>query len=326
MGDIAEIIDSKSNPNIIVLYHDNCLDGFGAAYAAWTVLGDTAEYIPVNYNEDFPVTNTYWAGKTVYLLDFCYKTDNLVYLCEMVGKDGKVIVIDHHVGALKYMERCSDINTLHNFSFIFNIEKCGCVLAWEFFHPNVRTPELLRHIQDGDLGYLWQDPERCLVGSKEIRAALSSKANIKRAFTVWHNLIHGEGVNFIDLLNTGTVLLNDFEQRCEDIAATAYTCAIDYSYMAHCIKHAYINNGLAVNATEQYASEVGNILAKQSGTYGAVWTYKGAGKYKVSLRSVKEFDVLLIAKFYGGGGHNNAAGFYVDGNKGQKLRQILHEL
>ena len=320
MEDIAEILDSKSNPNIIVLYHDNCLDGYGAAYAAWTVLRDTAEYIPVNYNEDLPVTNTYWTGKTVYLLDFCYKTDNLVYLCEMVGKDGEVIVIDHHVGALKYMERCSDINTLHNFSFIFNIEKCGCVLAWEFFNPKKPMPQLLLHIQDGDLGYIWKEPLRCIFGSEEIRAALSSKANIKRDFTVWSNLM------FSDLFNTGTVLLKDFEQCCADIAATAYTCAIEYTYPAHCIKHTYINKGLAVNATEQYASEVGNMLAKRSGTYGAVWTYKGAGKYKVSLRSVKEFDVLLIAKFYGGGGHNNAAGFYVDGNKGQKLRQILHEL
>ena len=182
------------------------------------------------------------------------------------------------------------------------------------------------YIQDGDLGYIWQDHERCIFGSKEKRAGLSSKANIKRDFTVRHNLIHGKGEEFIDLFSIGRVLLKDFEQRCEAIAATAYNCAIEYSYMASCIKHDFINKGLAVNATEQYASEVGNILAKQSGTYGAVWTYKGAGKYKVSLRSVKEFDVLLIAKLYGGGGHKNAAGFYVDENKGQKLRQILQEL
>jgi nanoRNase/pAp phosphatase (c-di-AMP/oligoRNAs hydrolase) len=85
-------------------------------------------------------------------------------------------------------------------------------------------------------------------------------------------------------------------------------------------------DGLAINAPAEYASDIGSLLAIKSGTYGAVWTYWGAGKYQVSLRSVGDFDVSKIAKYYGGGGHRNAAGFIVDRSKGQKLRLILQDL
>ena len=41
--------EENQEKNIVVLYHADCLDGFGAAYAAWEKFGDTAEYIPVQY-------------------------------------------------------------------------------------------------------------------------------------------------------------------------------------------------------------------------------------------------------------------------------------
>ena len=35
----------------LILYHADCDDGFGAAYAAWLSLGDSAEYQPVYYGD-----------------------------------------------------------------------------------------------------------------------------------------------------------------------------------------------------------------------------------------------------------------------------------
>ena len=35
----------------LIIYHDNCADGFGAAWAAYKKFGaDGAEYLPMNYN------------------------------------------------------------------------------------------------------------------------------------------------------------------------------------------------------------------------------------------------------------------------------------
>lgn len=35
----------------LVLYHANCADGFGAAFAAWLKLGDEAEYVACSYGK-----------------------------------------------------------------------------------------------------------------------------------------------------------------------------------------------------------------------------------------------------------------------------------
>ena len=67
--------------------------------------------------------------------------------------------------------------------------------------------------------------------------------------------------------------------------------------------------GLATNARPELAALIGNTLAEESG-FGLVWSCE---KYVIncSLRSVGDFDVSDIAKHYGGGGHNNAAGFSI---------------
>jgi len=67
--------------------------------------------------------------------------------------------------------------------------------------------------------------------------------------------------------------------------------------------------GIAVNANALFASELGNLLAEQSGTFGLIWQLSGDGEIKASLRSKGDFDVAAIAARYGGGGHRNAAGF-----------------
>jgi hypothetical protein len=68
-------------------------------------------------------------------------------------------------------------------------------------------------------------------------------------------------------------------------------------------------SGVAINANVLFASELGNQLAEQSGSFGLIWQLAGDGEVKASLRSKGSFDVAAIAVRYGGGGHRNAAGF-----------------
>jgi hypothetical protein len=68
-------------------------------------------------------------------------------------------------------------------------------------------------------------------------------------------------------------------------------------------------SGIAINANSLFASELGNQLAEQSGTFALIWQLAGDGEVKASLRSKGDFDVAAIAARYGGGGHRNAAGF-----------------
>jgi len=68
-------------------------------------------------------------------------------------------------------------------------------------------------------------------------------------------------------------------------------------------------SGLGINASALFASELGNRLAEQSGTFGLVWQLGADGEAKVSLRAAGRVDVSGMAAGYGGGGHPNAAGF-----------------
>ena len=71
--------------------------------------------------------------------------------------------------------------------------------------------------------------------------------------------------------------------------------------------------GLAANCPPNLSSDVGHELATQSGTFGLCWTFGKSGTMvKCQLRSNGEYDVSVIAKSFGGGGHRNAAGFEVD--------------
>ncbi len=58
-----------------------------------------------------------------------------------------------------------------------------------------------------------------------------------------------------------------------------------------------------------FHSDVGNILAEKSGTYGAFWQQLPNHEVKWSLRSKGDYDVSVIASKFGGGGHKNAASF-----------------
>ena len=60
--------------NIVVLYHADCPDGFGGAWAAHKKLGEKAEYIGVHHNFLPPKGLD---GKEIYMIDFVYpKEDN----------------------------------------------------------------------------------------------------------------------------------------------------------------------------------------------------------------------------------------------------------
>ena len=53
----------------LCIYHGNCADGFGAAWAIRHALGDTVEFMAGVYQQEPPDV----AGRDVILVDFSYK-------------------------------------------------------------------------------------------------------------------------------------------------------------------------------------------------------------------------------------------------------------
>jgi oligoribonuclease NrnB/cAMP/cGMP phosphodiesterase (DHH superfamily) len=300
----------------LVIYHADCTDGFGAAFAAWLKFGSDADYYAARYGDkDLPD----WQGREVYILDFSFPRalmDDAFQLAK------HVVWLDHHKTAFEMwigglFDGTEGRHEQHDQvrDIVLDFDKSGALLAWEYFHPGAAIPKLIQHIDDRDR---WQFK---LDGSKELHAALQSYKpwsfeQWKEDF-VWLDptgepemLLPACFTRYKTLLEKGAAILRAQEQHVAELVKQArrvyVPCVLSSADFLDSTA-----NGLAVN-TPIHMSEVGHELANQSGTYGLVWYVGADTRVKCSLRSNGEYDVSGIARQFGGGGHRNAAGFETD--------------
>lgn len=296
----------------LVIYHADCTDGFGAAFAAWLKFGSDADYYAARYGDkDLPD----WQGREVYILDFSFPRalmDDAFQLAK------HVVWLDHHKTAFEMwigglFDGTEGRHEQHDQvrDIVLDFDKSGALLAWEYFHPGAAIPKLIQHIDDRDR---WQFK---LDGSKELHAALQSYK--PWSFEQWgekfYSCYSGLPAYFEEelhmLYDGGAAILRAQEQHVADMAKQARKCEIWRLKPGMDINDEFRYPGLAVNAPI-HVSEVGHELANQSGTYGLVWYVGADTRVKCSLRSNGEYDVSGIARHFGGGGHRNAAGFETD--------------
>lgn len=147
----------------VVLYHAECADGFGAAWAIWQRYG-SARFIPVKHGIPPPPD---LANQHIVMVDFSYPKPTLEALAKQAAS---LLVLDHHITAEKALAGLSYAQ--------FDQTRSGAVMAWEWAH-RTPVPWLLRYIQDKDLWH-WELP-----GSREINAALAS---YPFDFKIWSGL------------------------------------------------------------------------------------------------------------------------------------------
>ena len=260
----------------LVIYHKGCTDGFGAAYAAWKILGNKATYCAAAYGDSPPNVT----GKSVAIVDFSYKND---VIKKMIKEAKQLIVIDHHKSA---MEDLHDIpNTL------FDMNHSGARLSWNFFHPGKSPPKFIDYIEDRDL-WKWELPN-----SKEFSAAFDM---VPFKFKEYEKL--EDAAVFDNTLKSGSHILKYSKIVVKRICNKAVNRKFEEMDV------------LVINASH-WISEIGNFLAPHC-DFAAIWYYDHVKrKTKVSLRAFHEdVDVSEVAKKFKGGGHKKAAGFMLDGD------------
>lgn len=304
----------------LVIYHANCTDGFGAAFAAWLKLGDEAEYLPMEYLKNTDGVAEFHervkidcsiSERGVYILDFSLPK---VVMERLFAHARRVVWLDHHKTAfemygLANSHRAYALDVLNRTTSPHYVRldnnKSGAMLAWEYFHPSTKVPMLIQHIDDRDR---WQFK---LEGSKELHAVLASYQ--PWTFEMWEAHFLVGNVRFNALKDEGRAILRAHNQNVQSAAKQARPCGSRW-FDGEVDGHPAVNvfSGLAANAPAFLASDLGHELANQSGTFGLVWSMAGDGQVHCSLRSNGEYDVSAIAKAFGGGGHRNAAGFSTD--------------
>lgn len=267
----------------LCLYHDECNDGFMAAYIVYHAMKGDVELRAAQYGQKPPLDDM--EDRTVYLVDFSYKRPQME---DILNEAARVIVIDHHVSAEKELQ-----GLVHaNLTLIFDMNHSGAMLTWEYFYPDEKAPELVHFVEDRDL---WRFE---LKETREVHAWLSSyprkisdwiKAHImwdqakKEAITVGQFILRSQQIAIEDAVKSSvrTVMLDGYE-----VPAVCVPKSMAFD-ACHLLLSMYPDCAFAV---AYFDSDRGRII---------------------SLRSRREeaFNVARIAENHGGGGHRSAAGF-----------------
>ncbi len=292
----------------LVIYHANCADGFTAAWAVRQAI--EADFHPGVHGEPPPDVT----GRDLVLVDFSYPPHVMRDL-QLVARS--ILVLDHHKSAEADLpanprtaddqltvvrvygcatwslfrgwveqDKCEGIRKAMIYA-LFDMERSGAGIAWDFFHPGVSRPELIDHVEDRDL---WRF---ALPGTREIQAAVFS---YPYEFDVWDLLMQTP----METLRAQGVAIERKHHK-------------DVAELVKVVKRTMVIGHYSVPVASlpyTLASDAGHLMAKGQ-PFAACYYDKAEGRV-FSLRSTDDgVDVSEVAKLYGGGGHARAAGFTV---------------
>jgi len=264
----------------LCIYHGNCLDGFGAAWAVHYALGENITFHKGIHQQSPPDVT----GLDVFLVDFSYKKEVLE---AMLKTAASITILDHHISAEEDLRELLDNGQING---LFDMSKSGAMLAWNWFNSDQQVPELIKHIQDRDL---WQFK---LDGSREINAALAS---YPFDFELWDKLMADNSGELQILKRDGEAIERKLQKDVKDLIASGVRRMTIAGYDVP-----------VLNAPSVYVSDAGHIMSTGEPFAACYWDHPDGRSF--SLRSSDDgIDVAEVAKKYGGGGHKKAAGFTV---------------
>ena len=272
---------------VYTLYHNNCPDGFGSALAAYLKFGDRSEYIGVKHQQAPPEMEP---GSEVYILDFSYPRQIME---ELLATHTQVITLDHHKTAQEAL--------LGLRGALFDMNRSGAMISWEYFHPDREIPDLFKYIQDRDLWH-WK-----LADTREITAGLQL---LPQQFDLWIDLLTPEGL--AGLQQDGRTMVR---YQSKEITGMLKHVYLD-SLPAYQVATGEWKTGQIIPiincSNYDIVSELCHKMLEEYPDYPVVasW-FKGKSNISYSLRSQPSFDCSEIAKLYGGGGHKNSSGFKI---------------
>ena len=258
----------------LCIYHGNCADGFGAAWAVRQAIPE-ADFFAATYQAPPPDVT----GKRVVMVDFSYKRPVLL---DMASKAESILILDHHKSAAEDL-----VDLPANVAAVFDMERSGAMMAWQHFFPEVPPPRLIEHIQDRDL---WRF---ALPGTREIQANVFS---YPYDFGVWDSL-----------------MASDVELLRGEGAAIERKHHKDIAELVKVTRRRMVIGGFDVpvaNLPYTLSSDAGHLMAQGEPFAACYWDTPDGRVFSLRSSDAGQ-DVSAIAKTYGGGGHRNAAGFQV---------------
>lgn len=269
----------------LCIYHGNCADGFTAAWVVRRALGEDAVDFHAGIYQNAPPDVE---GRDVLMVDFSYKRPVLE---KVRDRAASVLILDHHKTAE------ADLQNLPGVQSVFDMNRAGARITWDYFFPNEEPPKLLLHVEDRDL---WRFALR---KTREIQASVFA---YPYEFKVWDFLMSAD----LDQLAIEGEAIE--RKHFKDIRELVGVVTRRMNIGGH--------NVPIANLPYTLTSDAGHLLAKEGNEpfAGCYWDTPEGRVF--SLRSTENgLDVSEIAKQYGGGGHRNASGFRLSYQDAAKL-------
>ena len=264
-----------SDKEIVILYHGGCPDGFGGAYAAWKKFGDSADYIPVRYQQPAPKN---LEGKELHMVDFCYEQGQMN---ELLKSSKSLTVLDHHEGTREVVESMPQ--------HVYDVNRSGASIAWNYFHPDTPLPTFLQYVEDADLFRKIPDDERAIITYAYAQP--------------WHFDTWDGFVRHVEDPNERTKMIergSAYQEYCQLLAHQLAGSAELVTFEGHTC---YL-----VSGEKMFITELGNQLREKRPPLALI-VRAGATGLRVSIRSDESVNAAELAQKYGGNGHPRSAAF-----------------
>ncbi|MBP9836634.1 MAG: phosphoesterase [Candidatus Pacebacteria bacterium] len=266
---------------VVVIYHKDCIDGTTAAAVVLRRFPE-AKLFPLLHDPSVDDLE-----KVLAIIDSdtdIYTVDCGIGVQEILSRGFKVMTIDHHVGVKDSLDLLVKENT--NFTYLFDNEKSGASLAWQYFFPDEELPEIIKLVEDSDLwkgqfgedtknvnNYLWlfiNEPDKIL------------------------QILEGD---LNEVKKQGKVISIYAEK---EIMKLVEIPAISLKIGEHIFPAYNITN---------HESACGNILSEKNNQTAVMFTIKGdVVKFSFRSKAGQNLSALDLAKILGGNGHVLAAG------------------
>jgi uncharacterized protein len=267
----------------ICIYHGNCADGFTSAWIvrkSWGSHGviNDSEFHAGIYGEPPPDCT----GKLVVMVDFSYKRPVLM---EMAKQADAILILDHHKSA-----QADLIDLPSNVTTIFDMQRSGARMVWDYFYPDKTPGSLIKHVEDRDL---WR------FSMAQTRAFQANLFSYEYTWENWDRIndLCADDHKYWQFVQEGEAIERKHFKDVKELISAAASRAVIGGFDVP-----------VLNAPYFYSSDAGHLMCGGEPFAACYWDTPNGRVY--SLRSDENgIDVSEVAVAQGGGGHKHAAGF-----------------
>jgi len=279
-------------------YHGTDLDGKCSGAIVKFKHSDT-QLFPINYNDAFPFDRIV-PGEDVYVVDFSLKPPEMIRLNRLA----KLHWIDHHKTAIEAVQVTKEVIGGSRENGL-----AGCELTWKYLFPNKGTPKVVTLLGRYDVWDKthsdWEDEivpfqlgiktADCDPHNQEFWRSLFEPA-VATSDNAYEPVSLDEMIGHI--IDDGCVIQRYLDQTSKDRGKTA---SFEGTFLG--------KKAIFCNSTGGSRTFLG-VYDKQKHDLMCTFSYTSDRQWYVSLFTESDtFDVSVLAKQMGGGGHQRASGF-----------------